>query len=221
MAGTRWAPLEDRLAARLVVTAAGCWEFQGARARFGYGLISEGPRGKVRQHVTHRLAYSLWVQPIPDGLLVCHKCDNPPCCNPAHLFTGTHADNNRDAEAKGRQPHARLSECKWGHPMTDDNIYVRPGNGKRACLTCHRRRAREWSYTQRRPRVPLTHCHAGHELPSDRRCRPCGAAVMRRLRAKRKAELVGHRDLATTRLYVGKTPAAMRGAADRLGEAMG
>lgn len=75
-----------------------CWNWMGCRNDNGYGLkTSDGKR--VR---THRLSYELFVGPIPSGMIVCHKCDNPPCCNPEHLFVGTHKDNHNDCVSKGR-----------------------------------------------------------------------------------------------------------------------
>lgn len=76
-----------------------CWVWTGMRFRTGL------PYGRMRSNVLpHRFAYQHFVGPIPDGLLVCHHCDNPPCCNPAHLFLGTSKDNLRDASRKGRLP---------------------------------------------------------------------------------------------------------------------
>jgi len=83
---------------RLVATEAGCLEWQGYRETFGYGQI----RINGKLYKAHRYAFELAYGPIPEGLVICHRCDNPPCCNPEHLFLGTHADNIADRCAKGR-----------------------------------------------------------------------------------------------------------------------
>lgn len=79
-----------------------CWLFVGARhsAAFPYGEI--GVNGRPRG--THRVAWELTNGPIPEGMCVCHSCDNPPCCNPAHLFLDTDAGNALDKVKKGRAP---------------------------------------------------------------------------------------------------------------------
>ena len=90
------------------VTDAGCWEWKGARHKTGYPYGQVGAKcadGTTRSMVAHRLAYTVWVGPIPEGLIVMHSCDNPPCLNPAHLSTGTQTDNMRDMAEKGRDRH--------------------------------------------------------------------------------------------------------------------
>jgi hypothetical protein len=83
-----------------------CWPWLGAKSKSGYGVLSAGPRGQVR---AHRFAYELTHGAIPDGLVVCHACDNRPCCNPAHLWIGTTQDNEDDKRAKGRNIRGALS----------------------------------------------------------------------------------------------------------------
>jgi hypothetical protein len=94
-----WAPIEcTRLWYRLKLMENGCWEWQGAKYRNGYGNLKL--KGK---HIgAHQLAYELAVGPRPGGMWVLHRCDNPPCCNPEHLFLGTVQVNVDDMMAKGR-----------------------------------------------------------------------------------------------------------------------
>lgn len=64
-------------------------------------------KNKGKRIYVHRLAYETWVGPIPEGHVIRHKCDNPPCINPEHLETGTQGDNVRDRDDRGRANHAR------------------------------------------------------------------------------------------------------------------
>ena len=81
----------------------GCWEWVGSK-RNGYGRMIVGSRtdGTRRSMSAHRVSYELKYGEIPDGMEVCHKCDNPCCVNPDHLFVGTRQDNIDDRERKGR-----------------------------------------------------------------------------------------------------------------------
>lgn len=89
---------------------AACWPWTGASSR-GYGSLRVG--GVLFS--AHRVAYELTNQKIPEGLLVRHSCDNPPCCNPAHLLLGTESDNRFDMYRRGRQGK-RLYRRGQDHP---------------------------------------------------------------------------------------------------------
>lgn len=103
-------PLRERpdLAARLtkwVVTDDGCHEWTAGTDNHGYGVLKVD--GEVRRAT--RLSWQVRYGPIPDGLVVMHLCDNPPCINPDHLVLGTHGANVRDALNKRRRPQNRAA----------------------------------------------------------------------------------------------------------------
>lgn len=115
----RTGTLGERLKKYSLAKDTGCIEWTGNRMRKGYGIL------KFRYHplaneygnvLVHRAAYFEAHGEIPKGLFVCHKCDNPPCINPDHLFLGTHQDNDQDKINKGRHPkgsntyNAKLNE---------------------------------------------------------------------------------------------------------------
>lgn len=91
----------QRFLRRMPTPNGGCWLWPGATGDRGHGVLGAGGRGEGLLRA-HRLAFEMFVGPIPDGLHVCHHCDEPRCCNPAHLFLGTDADNMRDMALKGR-----------------------------------------------------------------------------------------------------------------------
>jgi hypothetical protein len=76
-----------------------CWLWTARHTRKGYGMFKQGSLDRL----AHRVAWEEVNGPIPPGLCVLHKCDNPPCVRPDHLFLGTQADNIADRDAKGRQ----------------------------------------------------------------------------------------------------------------------
>ncbi len=77
----------------------GCWEWNRSTFRHGYGKTRYGGRAVG----AHRAFYAHYVGPIPDGMCVRHKCDNPPCVNPDHLILGEHRDNMLDMQERGRK----------------------------------------------------------------------------------------------------------------------
>lgn len=115
----RGASMEQRLHFYLDTSDAdACWEWQGFRDSDGYGRVSTAERVPA---VASRVAYETWVGVIPSGLVICHTCDNPPCCNPRHLFAGTAKDNTHDMLAKQRGSHGERHH--WQR-ISDNNVHL-------------------------------------------------------------------------------------------------
>lgn len=108
-------PLAIRLTAKLTPGPNGCRVFTGHLNGNGYGTITNEVGQRPRKILAHRAAWIAAHGPIPYGLFVCHHCDNPPCCNVAHLFLGTAEDNMQDMARKGR---ARKSDAHYGIKRT-------------------------------------------------------------------------------------------------------
>lgn len=112
----------EELFERHVQRGGGCWEWQGYRNENGYGFTRVGGRGSNGMFA-HRLSWTIHRGPIPDGLQVLHRCDNPCCVRPDHLFLGTNQDNIDDRVAKGRpgsqawkgkpSPNRKLSDAEF------------------------------------------------------------------------------------------------------------
>lgn len=164
-----------------------CWPWITGRFTNGYGCF----RADMRNQRAHRwlLGY-LRGKPLGFGEMACHHCDNPPCCNPAHLFVGTAKDNAQDMVAKGRSAQQKKDHCPQGHPYSPENTYFSNEGRLRKCRTC----------TLERMKIPgavagkdRTHCAHGHAYDLEntyvdnsghRHCRACGRENARKRRQR-------------------------------------
>lgn len=109
-----------------------CWIWKGSKTSTGYGDF----RYKNQRMKAHRFSFL-----ISNGHMaknyVCHKCNNPLCVNPSHLYDGTPKDNVRDMLLAKHQNNQSKMYCKRGHRLTEDNVYIHK-TGSRRCKECHK-----------------------------------------------------------------------------------
>jgi hypothetical protein len=187
-------PLSDRFWEK-VEKGEGCWLWTAATSG-GYGVINLGYKEGIRR--AHVVAYELTFGPVGNQWVL-HRCDNPPCVRPDHLFLGDVVANNQDKFDKGRSWQQQRTACPAGHPYSDENTYTN-SDGRRRCKPCRRARRRVQRTDEERiemrrrmgvPRAQRTHCPQGHPYDEEntlvnsrgsRVCRAC--ARERRQRAK-------------------------------------
>ncbi len=112
-------PLAERFALQHVkADGDACWQWTGGCNSHGYGSIRDGARGVMG---AHKVAWELERGPVPDGLQVCHHCDNRRCVRVSHMFLGTIQDNMADRNAKGRQARGwSIAQHRIGRPLSDE-----------------------------------------------------------------------------------------------------
>lgn len=136
----------------------GCWVWTGSRSSWGYGRISVDRRTEF----VHRIAYRILVRDISTSRLVLHKCDNPPCWRPSHLYDGTNADNARDKIERGRAVY-RTGDDHWTHRQPD-RVLRGEAHGR-------------WLGTD----APTVMLNAGRTKAGEGVCETCGAVYLTRL----------------------------------------
>lgn len=92
-----------------------CWNWPGSKTALGYGVVNL----HKKSFYAHRLSFDLFVHPLTSGLVICHRCDNPRCMRPSHLFSGTQKDNLSDMARKGRSTQGQR---QWNAKLDPEAI---------------------------------------------------------------------------------------------------
>lgn len=169
--------LAQRFSAKVKILAGNnaCHEWQGCKNNKGYGQI----RVAGKTELAHRVAFELANGPIPAGLKIRHTCDNPKCCNSAHLETGTHAQNMDDASKRKRFPNMRKTHCPKGHEYAGYNLIIQKDGG-RNCRICNGIRGKVYVARVSPSTISKTHCKRGHErTPANTYTNPAGISCCR------------------------------------------
>lgn len=116
-----------------------CWEWHGCRHPVGHGRFNQGKDGHI---YAHRFSYRLAHGSLPNGLVIHHKCFNPPCVNPKHLEAITHGDNLKAGPRGPAYEKSRITHCPKGHEYTPENTRRKKSSWGRECIECERIRSR-------------------------------------------------------------------------------
>lgn len=180
-----WAYIEPKF----IVSASGCWEWQGDRNSLGYAMGCFKGRGWTMT----RLMYCATQGSFDPKLDLCHTCDNTCCISPIHLWLGTAKENSLDSKRKKRHYTSAKTHCIRGHAYADHAAIV---SGKRVCKECDRLRRELYKTRPPRPNNKIkTHCIRGHAFAGDnlyikpngeRQCRACRYAVILRIQKERR-----------------------------------
>lgn len=162
--------------------ADGCWHWTGATDSAGYGRFR--PHDPTTTNMAHRVAYLALVGPIPDGLQLDHLCRVRKCVNPDHLEPVTARENILRGYGRGAN-EARQTRCQNGHPLSGDNLYIKP-NGRRQCRQCNRDRQTRFREAGPDRLPPDQHGTEYAYSCFGCRCAECSAAASKARRARRE-----------------------------------